>query len=149
MADILFYHLTESTLEQALPGLLEKCLERGWRVVVQAASPERLEALDTHLWSYREDGFLPHAMVRDGSEALQPVWLTIGQDNPNGATIRFIVDGAAPPDLSDYARGVYLFDGHDNDALEQARGRWRDEKAAGHPVTYWQQTGRGGWEKKA
>lgn len=149
MAEILFYHLTERTLEQVLPGLLEKCLERGWRVVVQAGSRERVEALDAHLWTFRDESFLPHGMLRDGTEAMQPVWLTEGDDNPNSANIRFIVDGAVPPDLSAYQRGIYIFDGHDNDALEQARVRWKAEKAAGHEITYWQQNPRGGWEKKA
>lgn len=149
MADVLFYHLTERTLEQALPALLEKCLERNWRVVVQGQVRERLEALDGHLWTYADEGFLPHAMVRDGTEALQPVWLTEEDDNPNGAHVRFMIDGATPPDLSGYVRGVYIFDGHDLGAVEHARSRWKAEKSAGHAVTYWQQNARGGWERKA
>ena len=149
MTEVLFYHLTERTLEDVIPGLLAKCLERGWRVVVQAGSRERLEALDGHLWTWREDSFLPHGMLRDGTEGLQPVWLTDEDDNPNQANVRFMLDGVAPPDLSAYERGVYIFDGHDNDAVEGARERWKAEKAAGHDVTYWQQNARGGWEKKA
>ncbi len=149
MAEILFYHLTERTLDQVLPGLLEKCLERDWKVVVQAGSVERVEALDNHLWAWRDDSFLPHGMAKDGTEDLQPVWLTTGDDNPNGAQVRFIVDGAHAPDLSGYARGVYVFDGHDNDDLSRARADWKSLKAAGHAITYWQQNERGGWEKKA
>ena len=149
MAEILFYHLTERTLEAVLPGLLEKCLERGWRTVVQAGSRERVEALDAHLWTFRDESFLPHGMLRDGTEAAQPVWLTEGDDNPNSANIRFMLDGAEPPDLSAYQRGIYIFDGHDNEAVEHARTRWKAEKSAGHEVTYWQQNARGGWEKKA
>jgi DNA polymerase-3 subunit chi len=148
MSEILFYHMTGSTLEHALPPLLEKCLERGWKVVVQAGSRERLETIDAHLWTFREESFLPHSMHADGNEALQPVWLTTGHDNPNGAQVRFLVDAADPPDLSVYQRGVYLFDGHDETALLQARERWKAEKSAGHDVTYWQQ-GERGWQKKA
>jgi DNA polymerase-3 subunit chi len=149
MAEVLFYHLTERTLEQVLPGLVEKCLERQWRAVIQAGSRERLDTLDSLLWTYRDDSFLPHALERDGGESLHPVWLTIEVDNPNGAQVRFLVDGAVPPDLTAYRRGVYLFDGHDADALAQARERWKAEKAAGHDVTYWQQAASGRWEKRA
>ena len=149
MTDVWFYHLTESTLERALPGLLEKSLERGWKVVVQVGSEERLAALDAHLWSYRDETFLAHGSTRDGTEALQPIWLTRENDNPNHAEIRFLVDGAVAQDLSEYERAVYLFDGHDNDAVTQARERWKVEKDAGHSIAYWQQKPGGGWEKKA
>lgn len=149
MTEILFYHLTESTLEQTLPGLLEKCGERGWRCVIQSGSTDKIASLDKHLWDWRSDSFLAHSAERNGHEKDQPIWLTGEDDNPNGAQIRFMVEGATPPDLSSYERGVYVFDGHDEAALAQARERWKIEKAAGHAVTYWQQNPRGGWEKKA
>ena len=61
MTEVLFYHLQNMSLESVLPPLLEKSLERGWRVVVQSTSPERTDALDAHLWTYSDDSFLPHA----------------------------------------------------------------------------------------
>lgn len=149
MAEVLFYHLTESTLEDALPPLLEKSLQRGWRVVVQAGSEERRDALDTHLWVYREDSFLAHGTDRDPWPADQPVVLTTREDNPNGAQIRFLVDGASPPDLAAYSRAVFLFDGHDATQLDAARGQWKSVRAAGHEVTYWQQSADRRWERKA
>jgi DNA polymerase-3 subunit chi len=147
--EVLFYQLDRQPLDQVLPGLLEKTLERGWRTVVQAGSQERLEALDAVLWSYREESFLPHGTTRDGFAAEQPVFLTLGEETPNGATIRFLVDGADCADLDAYQRVVYLFDGRDDDARAKAREQWKAAKAAGFAVTYWQQNERGRWEKKA
>ncbi len=149
MAEVLFYHLTESTLEEALPGLLERSVDRGWRVVVQTGTEERRDALDQHLWIYRDDGFLAHATDREPHPAEQPILLTTGEMNPNTAQIRFLVDGANPPDLSGYDRAVFLFDGHDAGQVESARGHWKDMKGAGHTVTYWQQTADRRWERKA
>ena len=149
MAEVLFYHLTESTLEDALPGLLERSLARGWRAVVQTGTEERRDALDVHLWSFRDDSFLAHATDREPHAAEQPVLLTIGTDNPNGAQIRFLVDGAVPPDISGYDRAVFLFDGHDAAQVEAARGHWKTMKAGGNAVTYWQQTTEKKWERKA
>ncbi|MEQ9247807.1 MAG: DNA polymerase III subunit chi, partial [Nitratireductor sp.] len=63
--DVLFYHLTESTLEEALPPLVEKSLERGWRVVIQTGTRERCDALDNWLWTWREEAFLAHGTDRD------------------------------------------------------------------------------------
>ena len=153
MTEILFYHLTEKTLHQVLPGLVEKSLARDWKVVIQLGSHDQVEAFDTHLWTYRDESFLAHGSTCDGMENLQPVWLTTQDDNPNGAKIRFLSSGAQIDDPSEYDRIVYMFDGHDNEAVEHARGRWKFHKDAsetsGHEQTYWQQNPNGGWEKKA
>lgn len=146
---MLFYHLEKQPLERILPTLVERTLERGWRAVVQAGSQERLEAIDTLLWTYRDDSFLPHGMARDGMPADQPVFLTIESDNPNGAAVRFLVDGAVLDSFAGYLRVVLLFDGHDQGALDVARSHWRAAKAQGCAVTYWQQNEAGRWEKKA
>jgi DNA polymerase-3 subunit chi len=149
MTEVLFYHLQNQPLEQVLPGLLEKCLERNWRAVVQLGSEERRDALDAHLWTYREEGFLPHGTAKDGHAAAQPVWLTAADDNPNGAKVRFLAGGAEAANYTGYERVVVLFDGNDPDALDRARTSWADTKAAGHDATYWRQSERGRWEKKA
>ena len=149
MAEILFYHLTESTLGDALPGLLERSMARGWRAVVQAGTEERRDALDAHLWSFRDDSFLAHGIDRERHAADQPVLLTVGPGNENDAQIRFLVDGAPPPDLAGYQRAVFLFDGHDSAQVEAARQHCKTVKTAGHEVTYWQQTADRKWERKA
>ncbi len=149
MTEILFYHLQSQPLEQVLPGLLERSLERQWRVVVQVGSEERRDALDAHLWTYRDDSFLPHGTAKEARASEQPVWLTAADDNPNGATVRFLADGATTADHAAYQRVVILFDGNDPDAVDRARGEWTTAKAAGHDATYWQQTPNGRWEKKA
>jgi DNA polymerase III subunit chi len=149
MTEILFYHLKGQTPEQVLPPLLAKSLERGWRVVVQASSEERLEALDAHLWTWRDDAFLPHGTWRDAEAAEQPIVLTAGDENPNRATVRFLVDGATlTADTTGYERIVLLFDGDDPDAVEAARTRWGEAKAAGAEVTYWQIDESGRWRRQ-
>lgn len=149
MTEVLFYHLTESTLEDALPPLLEKSLARGWRAVVQSAGEERRDALDAHLWSFRDDSFLAHGTDREPHPAEQPIILTTAETNPNAAEIRFMVDGAEPPEIGAYQRAVFMFDGHDQVQLEAAREHWKAMKAAGHAATYWQQSAEGRWERKA
>jgi DNA polymerase-3 subunit chi len=148
VAEIGFYHLMTTPLERALPRLLERACAQGYRIVVRAASADRVEHLNSVLWTYDESSFLPHGSARDGRAASQPIWLTDGDDNPNAATMLVLVDGAEPGDLTLYARVADLFDGSDADALEAARDRWRRAKAAGHMLTYWQQT-EARWEKKA
>ena len=148
MTDILFYHLEPRPLEAVLPALLEKTIERGWRAVVEVGSTERAEALDSHLWTYREDSFLPHGLAGDETDAHQPVLLTTGSDNPNGANVRFFVDRAVPQSADGYERIVYMFSGHDPDAVAEARLAWVALKADSL-LTYWQQEANGRWIKKA
>jgi DNA polymerase-3 subunit chi len=149
MTEILFYHLKGQTPEQVLPALLQKSLERGWRVVVQASSEERVEALDAHLWTWRDDAFLPHGTWRDAETAEQPIVLTVNEDNPNGAQVRFLVDGASlSGEPAGYERIVLLFNGDDPDALDAARARWSAAKAVGKEVTYWQSDENGRWRRQ-
>ncbi|HUG61466.1 MAG TPA: DNA polymerase III subunit chi [Methylomirabilota bacterium] len=150
MTEALFYHLEARPVEQVLPVLLTRSLERGWRVVVQAGSQDRLEAIDSHLWTFADDAFLPHGTIADDYPEQQPIFLTTGEENPNRATVRFLIDRAPPPvDLTAYERLVLLFSGDDSEALAEARAHWKALKEAGHAVTYWQQDGRGAWVKKA
>lgn len=147
--EVLFYHLERQPLEQVLPQLLEKTLERGWRAVVEVGSPERLDALDQQLWTYREESFLPHGTRKDGNPERQPIYLTTEPETPNGATVRFLVDGAEPGDIAGLTRVVLMFDGRNEPAVEAARRHWKTLKAKGCAVTYWQQAANGRWEKKA
>jgi DNA polymerase-3 subunit chi len=155
MPEVWFYHLVRQKLDQALPALLEKALERELRIVVQLGTPERVEALDAHLWTYREDSFLPHGTARDGDAELQEIYLTTGDENPNGATIRIFADGARVTDAvtnggaGGYARLLLMFDGADEEAVADARVQWKSLKEAGYTLSYWQQADTGGWEKKA
>jgi DNA polymerase III subunit chi len=150
MTEILFYHLQGQPLDRVLPNLLERSLERGWRIVVQAASDERVEALDAHLWTYRDDSFLPHGTDRDGETQAQPVLITVHDGNPNAAQVRFLIDGAPmPADAAAYQRIVILFDGEDEEAVAKARECWSAAKASGFEATYWQPDEHGRWQRKS
>lgn len=144
-----FYHLIHWPLDKALPKLLEKVLASGQRAVVMAGSSERIEHLNALLWTYDPGSWLPHGSRSDGDAALQPVWLTDQDENPNQATVLVLTDGVVTPLIDSFERCLDLFDGRDPQAVEAARNRWRMWKAAGHDLTYLQQTERGGWEEKA
>jgi len=147
--EVWFYHLERQRLEDVLPSLLEKTRQRGWRAVVQAGSEERCSAISDRLWTYSQASFLAHGMARDGEPAAQPILLTTGHETPNDAEVRFLVDGAQAGDLTAFARSIFLFDGHDEKAVANARTIWTEARDAGCEVTYWQQSSSGKWEKKA
>jgi DNA polymerase-3 subunit chi len=149
MAEIWFYHLTGRSLESALPNLLERSLARGWRAVVEAGDEERLRALDDQLWTFSDESFLAHGLASEGDADLQPVLLTCGPENLNGADVRFFVAGAelrVDPNQS-YARLVLMFDGGDEVRVVAAREQWKELKEKGENLSYWRQGDDGRWEK--
>jgi len=148
VADIAFYRLAKWPLETALPRLLEKTVQSGKRAVVMAGSKERVEVLANLLWTYERGSWLPHGSAKDGNAAEQPVWLTSADENPNAATYLFLVDGAQSARLAECERCFELFDGNDPDAVTEARQHWKAYTNAGHELTYWQQTERGGWQRQ-
>jgi DNA polymerase-3 subunit chi len=148
MPEVLFYHLENQPLERVIPVLLEKTLERGWKAVVEVGSHDRALALDSVLWTYRDESFLPHGISGGESDADQPVLITTGTENGNGANVRFFTDRAVPQSAEGYSRIVFLFSGHDPDAVTEARTAWRALRD-GNEVTYWQQDENGRWAKRA
>ncbi len=148
MTEVLFYHLQNTALESVLPPLLEKSLERGWRVVVQADSEERVDALDAHLWTYRDESFLPHVTWRERDMEGQPIVLVVDEANPNAASVRFLVEAALPADAGQYERLVLIFNGDDDDAVAAARAAWKDCKARDFTATYWQRDEQGRWVRR-
>ncbi|GEO81064.1 DNA polymerase III subunit chi [Pararhodospirillum oryzae] len=144
-----FYHLQIRSLEEALPRLLAKIVGQGLRAVVLAASPERVEHLNALLWTWDPSSWLPHGSASDGSADQQPVWLTQSEENPNGASVLVLTDGMWVERPEAFARVLVLFDGRDEQALVQARQRWKGVRDAGGGLYYWQQTEAGGWEEKA
>ena len=147
--EVWFYHLERTGLDQALPGLLEKTLARGWRALVRSPDPQRIEHLDAWLWTWRDDSFLPHGVEGEPYPERQPVLLTTTANAANGAHALFLLDGADPGPLEAYERCIFLFDGRDEAAVAAARSRWKAVKAGGHPASYWRQSEAGAWEKQA
>jgi len=150
LGEVRFYHLTERPLEAVLPVMLERSLERGWRVAVRGTDPGRVEALSAHLWTFRDDSFLPHGTDADGEAARQPVWLGCRPEVPNGANTLFLVDGAdaVPEELAGMEVAAILFDGLDQAAVARARDQWRAVSGAGLKAVYWAQDVSGAWVKR-
>ena len=147
--EVWFYHLERTALDQALPELLDKTLQRGWKALVRTTDPLRLEHLDGWLWSYRDDSFLPHGLASEPMADRQPILLTDQADNANAAQAVFLIDGADAGALDGVQRCILMFDGRDEAATTEARARWKTFKGAGHPVSYWRQGSERGWEKQA
>lgn len=147
--EIWFYHLERSTLDQILPELLDRTLQRGWRARVRVADADRRAEIDERLWSWRDDSFLAHGLSDQPHADRQPILLTSGNENPNASQALFIVDGSDMTVTEEFERCFIIFDGRDETALHTARERWRTLKGQGANLAYWKQSDAGRWEKAA
>jgi len=152
MTEVLFYHLEKRSLDDVLPELVERALALKWRALVRTESADRAQAIDTLLWTFSDESFLPHAQLGEGDAASQPVLITVEPGNPNRADVLFLVGGAIPPiwndDALSFSRVAVLFDGRDPAALSAARAAWAQAREFGHDTTYWKQSAQGKWGKQ-
>lgn len=152
-AEIWFYHLERTSVEDTLPPLLEKCVERGWRAIVRSASPENLDAINAHLWTYRVNAWLPHDKSTGDilEDDRQPILLVhpaeIDSDYALEAPALFLIDGANWSGVTGIKRIFVLFDGRDQDAVANARTDWRRAKDEGFLPAYWRQSEDGKWSR--
>jgi DNA polymerase-3 subunit chi len=149
MTDIQFYHLTSTPLERALPKLLEKAVQGGFRTLVLMESEAKAEAMNNQLWTYDPASFLPHGTAKDGHKESQPVYITASEENPNKADLLVVTDGSELELGESFRRVLDVFDGNDEPVVAKARARWKKYQGEGHSVSYVKQNDAGGWEKVA
>ncbi len=146
--EVSFYHLQKTSVEKALPKLLEKALEAGLRAVV-VTETGFVQSLNESLWTFRPDGFVPHATKEEGGAADNPVWLTDTIENPNQADLLVTTHKRVPEISNDFSKYIYFFNGLDESELAQARQQWKAFKEKSDiSLRYFQQTDKGAWEEK-
>ena len=149
MSDIRFYHLTRRTAEQALPELVDRAFSKGHKIVIRCGEEAETSRLNDALWTFHPDSFLPHGSSKDGNSGRQPIYITHQTDNPAGADVLMLMPGASDEGIEDYKLCCMILNGHDEARISAARDLWKTLKAAGHSITYWQQSEQGKWEQKA
>jgi DNA polymerase-3 subunit chi len=146
MAEIRFYHLQKQSLEQALPRILSKALDQGHKIIIKTKK-DTIEAVSELLWNTELDPFLAHGSVFEKNEELQPIYITDEEKNPNQADILILINGEAYNNMDKFKLCCEIFDGNNQDALSQARLKWKEYKDAKLNTTYWQEDAQGKWKK--
>lgn len=147
-SEVWFYHLEKQPKDKILPDLLQKALERDWRVIVACGDAETCESLNQSLWDQGPESFIPHGRWDGPSSEDQPISLYHGDQLPPGSFEMFV--SLAPlnlPDINRFARTLILFEGQDDAHLNWARGQWSQLKKDGLPMSYWRQDENGRWQK--
>ena len=143
---IQFYHLLSTSLERAVPKLMEKALGAGNRIVILVNSERMLKTMSDALWSNDAASFLPHGSAKDGHSSVQPIYLALADENPNGADILCVLDGSLPASIDRYSKVLDVFDGANESDVAAARKRWAHYKNLGLALQYVKQQPGGGWK---
>lgn len=148
MVDIRFYHMEQSTLDQALPVIAMKAWQSGSNVMIRVPDKREASRINDLLWTFRSDVFLPHGGDGDKNPDKQPIWVTANDDNVNDAKILILTHGCETEDVSKFDMVCEMLDGRVDSQISEARSRWKTYKADNHDLTYWQQDENGKWNKK-
>lgn len=146
-----FYHLVKKSQEESVPVIIEKCLEKEWRVLAVSNDEKSRSKLDVALWTYKESSFIGHAMSSDKDVVLgrQPVLISDTVDNLNNAQALILLNGFEAPVDANFDRIMVVFEEGDNSVIAIARKLYKLAKNAECSVNYFKQNNKGGWEKKS
>jgi DNA polymerase-3 subunit chi len=145
MTEIRFYHMEQSTLNQALPAIVSKAYAAGKRVLIKTPDKKESKRLDDLLWTFNPQSFVPHGM--DDADN-QPVFLTHDDENLNKADTLILTHGSILDTVESYDLVCEMLDGRVETQIAAARQRWKIYKDLGYDLTYWQQDENGKWNKK-
>lgn len=147
MAQIRFYHLMRTSEDMAIASIAAKAFQTGKRVLVRVKDGAQAELINNALWTFKADSFVPHGTAKDGDAELQPVFIGVDGQNVNGAEILILSSAVAHEAMDVFDLRCEMLDGEDEEKILAARARWKEYRAQGLDVSYWQETEQG-WVKK-
>jgi len=140
-----FYHLDRAPLERVLPRIAERILESGGRLLIVCGDGKLAERLDTQLWNYSPDSFLPHGRAGEAGEADQPILISTALDPLNRARNVALADGVWREETLGFERVFFFFNG---ETIVGARAAWRALAGReGIEPRYWKQDDDGKWRQ--
>ncbi|MHA1558942.1 MAG: DNA polymerase III subunit chi [Alphaproteobacteria bacterium] len=146
---ITFYQLTVSPFEKVLPKILEKICCEGKRAVILCDSEERVSFIDSFLWTYSKDEFLPHGTKKTPfkTHTRHPVWITCDFENPNNSEVLIVTNGFVLDSPCDFTRCLDLFDGKNSLSIEKAHERMSLYQKNAYECKYYYQAENGLWKE--
>ena len=148
MSEVFFYHLTKTTLEIALPKILERALSEKWSIEIRTSANTNLDEISNAIWRGPEESFLPHCL--EDHEDLQDYPIVLCKSPLKDWRDCLIVVGQADlkeNEVKNYKRICLIFDAKIEAELSKARKSWKKLSDEGINTAYWTEE-EGRWVKK-
>ena len=137
-----FYSLFPETFIRTIAKLTEKVYTSGSRATIYANEHERLNELDSVLWTFSTNSFVPHGTEKHD---YQHVMLTTNVENANSSSVLILInnfDSDVWQTLS-FKKLLFVFD----TSLDSHSLTVHDSlKKGGYNAAYWKQTTKS-WER--
>lgn len=135
MSEVIFHVNTPDPLAYTC-RLLRKALGRYAKVVV-SGDGDVLGRLDTSLWTFAAQSFVPHCWSDADKTMLRasPVVLGTADSALPPAPLLVRLNGTAAAEFDRFPKIIEVV-GQNEPALREARGRWKYYLAQGHSVTH-------------
>jgi len=121
---------------------------RRWRALVKLPQ-DKLSEMDDHLWTFRDDSFLPHGRDTEPMGDWQPILLSSDLESAKGFDAVFLLGGMDVREAEEASRVMVMINGRSEADVTSERRRWKKLKETGASLSYYQQNSQGRWEKKA
>ena len=114
--------------------LAEKAWQKGHRVFIHTQSVETAKQVDDMLWTYRQDSFVPHALLNDrqapDTDDLEPVLVGNGTAEPEDIDVLINLTESVPAFAEKSTRIAEIVSA-DDAARRAGRTRYRDYRDRG------------------
>ena len=148
MSEVFFYHLTKTTLEIALPKILERALSEKWSIEIRTSANTNLDEISNAIWRGPEESFLPHCL--EDHEDLQDYPIVLCKSPlKEWRDCLIVVDQGdlKENEVKNYKRVCLIFDAKIEVELSKARKSWKKLSEEGIKTVYWAEEN-GRWVKK-
>ena len=117
--------------------LAEKAWQKGHHVFIHTESLQAAKSIDDMLWTYRQDSFVPHALLRErlelDADRVEPVLVGDGTVEPREIDVLINLAETVPSFAERSARVAEIV-AADESARRTGRTRYRDYRDRGIPI---------------
>ena len=111
----------------------DKARRAGHRVVIHTSSEDEARHMDRLLWTFNEQGFVPHARLGAGEPELNPIQIGDAATAAAEHDVRINLDTDVPTFFSRFERLAECVD-NDEASRSASRARYRFYRDRGYPL---------------
>ena len=125
-AEIVFIVLNSAVKSRIVCDLAEKCYLNKQRIVIYTKSEEECEIIDSLLWTWKQQSFVPHKYLdRLSKSQNEPIVLTTNIESAAGYDTVLLVDPLPMEIISQFSKVIDFAEKYDSQGIELSRKRYK------------------------